>query len=199
MANFEDVVLEDDVVRLEPLQANHLQALWPAASYESIWAVTTTRIQNVQDLEAYIAQALATKNAGTAYPFAVYYKPQQRFVGSTRFGNISVADLRAELGWTWYHPEVHGIGVNTHAKYLLLTHAFETLGLNRVEFKTDERNLRSRAAIKKIGGVQEGIFRKHMILPDGHIRNSVYFSIINDDWPSVKANLEALLGRAPKQ
>ena len=125
--------------------------------------------------------------------FVVFHKPTGRYVGMTRYLNIEEAHKKLEIGSTWYEPSVWAGAVNPESKLLLMQHAFEALKFNRVEYKTDVRNARSRAAILKLGAKQEGIFRKHMIMADGHVRDSVYFSIIDDDWPAVKAGLEKRL------
>jgi RimJ/RimL family protein N-acetyltransferase len=144
-------------------------------------------------LRNYISAALNRQADGVALPFAVVAREAGRAVGSTRYGNIDRSHRRVEIGWTWYGRAWQRTAVNTECKYLLLRHAFETLGCIRVEFKTDALNERSRKAILRIGATQEGIFRKHMVLPSGRIRDTVYFSITNDEWPKVKARLEEML------
>jgi RimJ/RimL family protein N-acetyltransferase len=141
----------------------------------------------------YVQTALKEQAAGSALPFALIEKTSGRAVGSTRYGNIDRDHYRVEIGWTWVARQWQRTAINTEAKYLLLRHAFETLGCIRVELKTDSLNDRSRAAILRIGARQEGIFRNHMITANGRIRHTVYFSIVDSEWPEVKARLEAKL------
>mgnify|MGYP002777138386 CR=1 FL=1 len=137
-------------------------------------------------LTAYIRQALAERTAGTKYPFAIFDKSVGQYAGSTSYGAISQADQRLEIGWTWIGKTFQRTGLNRNCKLLLLSYAFETLGFERVEFKTDTRNLQSRKAIQEIGATLEGEFRSHSIMSDGHRRNTVYYSILKNEWPDVK-------------
>jgi RimJ/RimL family protein N-acetyltransferase len=162
---------------------------------EEIWRVTTTNIRTPEHMRAYIEAALKEQAQGTALPVATVDKSSGRVVGSTRFGNIDRINRRVEIGWTWVAREYQRTPVNTEAKYLMLSHAFETLGCLRVEFKTDSLNEKSRAALARIGAKEEGIFRNHMITDSGRIRHSVYFSIIDTEWPAVKADLKEKLAR----
>ncbi len=143
-------------------------------------------------MSAYIEAALADHDRGVSLPFATCLVNGE-VIGSTRYMNIDVPNRRLEIGSTWITPKWQRSAVNTEAKYLMLRHAFETLGCNRVELKTDALNEKSRAAILRIGAKQEGIFRKHVVCHDGRLRDSVYFSIITEEWPEVKAGLEAKL------
>ena len=135
------------------------------------------------------------QSAGKALPFAIIDRATGRAVGSTRFGNFEPAHRRVEIGWTWPGTPWQRTAFNTEAKYLLLVHAFESLGLNRVEFKTDVLNERSRKAILRLGALEEGVLRRHMIVRDGRVRDSVYYSIIAEEWPAVKANLRRMLSQ----
>jgi RimJ/RimL family protein N-acetyltransferase len=144
-------------------------------------------------MAAYIETALSEQEHGASLPFAIIEKATRRAIGSTRYGNIDRTHHRIEIGWTWVGREWQRTAVNTEAKYLLLKHAFETLGCMRVELKTDSLNERSRAAILRIGAREEGIFRNHIITARGRIRHTVYFSIIDSEWPAVKARLEGKL------
>jgi RimJ/RimL family protein N-acetyltransferase len=144
-------------------------------------------------MESYIAEALALQSAGKALPFAQIDKSTGRAVGSTRFGSFEPVHHRVEIGWTWLGTPWQRTAFNTEAKYLLLTHAFEALGLNRVEFKTDVLNERSRNAILRLGALEEGILRRHMVMRDGRVRDSVYYSIIAEEWPQVKESLRRRL------
>ena len=186
------VTLDGRFVRLEPLEERHREPVRPAAQHPEIFAVTTSALGPLFD--PYIDNALKRSASGPEMAFVVWHKAQQRYVGMTRYLNIEEAHRKLEIGSTWYEPSVWSGTVNPECKLLLMRHAFEALGFNRVEYKTDLRNTRSRAAILKLGAKQEGILRKHMIMADGHIRDSVYFSIVDTDWPAVKAGLEKRLG-----
>jgi RimJ/RimL family protein N-acetyltransferase len=185
------VALDGRFVRLEPLEARHREALRPAAQHPEIFTVTTSALGSLFD--PYIDNALQRSTGEHELAFAVLLKADQRYVGMTRYLNIEAAHKKLEIGSTWYEPAVWGGPVNPECKYLLMRQAFEALNFHRVEYKTDLRNKRSQAAIRKLGATQEGIFRKHMIMADGHVRDSVYFSIIDSDWPAVKAGLEKRL------
>ena len=187
----ERVTLDGRHVRLEPLDEHHREPVRPAAQHPEIFAVTTSAYGALYD--PYIDNALKRSAAGGEMAFVVWHKAQGRYVGMTRYLNIEPAHRKLEIGSTWYEPSVWAGAVNPECKLLLMQHAFETLKFHRVEFKTDVRNARSRAAILKLGAKQEGIFRKHMIMADGHVRDSVFFSIVDSDWPAVKAGLEKRL------
>jgi len=191
--NFFDqpIILEDDTVRLEPLQAKHVELLLPVALNAELWKFTINRMNNEADFRNYFATALEEKAAKKSYPFAVFDKQQQQYAGSSRLLNIDFNNKRLEIGNTWIAPYLHGTGFNKHCKFLLLNFCFETLLLNRVELKTNLLNLRSQKAMLKIGAVKEGIFRKHIVNDDGSIRDSIYFSFINDEWPGIKNTIFA--------
>lgn len=191
------VTLEGRVVRLEPLAPHHLDALCAVGLEPSLWALTTIRVATREDMRAYMESALADQSAGTAIPFATVERASGTVVGSTRFANAVPEHARVEIGWTWIAAPWQRTAVNTEAKYLMLRHAFEVLGCRRVELKTSARNLRSQAAMRRIGAMEEGTLRKHMINADGSARHSVYFSVIDDEWPQVRARLEVMLGDAP--
>ncbi len=192
----EPVVLDGEHVRLEPLSLHHHAQLCGVGLDEDLLHWTESYIPTADGLRAYIETALLWQAQGIALPFAVISKAAGRAIGSTRYGNIDRANRRVEIGWTWYGRDYQRTAVNTESKYLLLHHGFETLGCIRVEFKTDALNERSRRAILRIGAREEGIFRHHMILPSGRVRDTVYFSIIDDEWPDVKARLEDRLQRS---
>lgn len=189
----EPIVLEGKYVRLEPLRPHHLAALAEIGLEETIWRLSPTIIRNEQDLELYVRSALADQELGTAIPFATIARSYGTLVGSTRFGNIDPVNRKAEIGWTWITPKFQRTAINTEAKLLMLAHAFETWKCIRVELKTDSLNEQSRKAIARIGGVEEGILRNHMITETGRYRHSVYFSILESEWSAVKENLEAML------
>ena len=187
------IVLEGRHVRLEPLREDHLAGLAAVGLDEELWRWIPTPVQTVDEMAAYIATALREQAQGVSLPFALVERKTGRPVGSTRYGNIDCTHHRVEIGWTWVARDWQRTAINTETKYLLLKHAFETLGCMRVELKTDSLNERSRAAILRIGAQQEGIFRNHMITASGRIRHTVYFSILDSEWPAVKARLEARL------
>jgi RimJ/RimL family protein N-acetyltransferase len=190
------VTLVGRLVRLEPLQLHHAKELYQASQDQRIWAYMSLNPSVSLDvMTTWIASALREQQVGTILPFAIVDIATGHAVGSTRYMNIMLHDRGLEIGWTWLAPEVQRTGVNTECKYLLLRHAFETLKMIRVQFKTDSRNLKSQQAIERIGGKREGVLRNHMILHDGYIRHSVYFSIIDSEWPDVKAALEQKLAR----
>jgi RimJ/RimL family protein N-acetyltransferase len=184
-------VLDGRFVRLEPLEERHREAVRPAAQHPEIFAYFTPMMG--AHFDPYIDNALRRSDGVQEIAFAVLLKAEDRYVGMTRYLAIEEAHRRLEIGSTWYEPAVWAGEVNPECKLLLMRHAFETLKFHRVEYKTDARNVRSRAAILKLGATQEGIFRKHMIMADGHVRDSVYFSIVDTDWPAVKAGLEKRL------
>lgn len=187
------VVLEGEVVRLEPMSLDHLDGLCDVGLDESLWTLIPTKVASREDMRAYIESAVADREQGVAIPFVTIEKKSGKVIGSTRFGNIDTANRRTEIGWTWIAPAWQRSRVNTEAKLLMLTHAFETWKCIRVELKTDALNERSRNAIKRIGATEEGIFRNHMITSSGRFRHSVYFSIIDTEWESVKTNLRSKL------
>jgi N-acetyltransferase len=187
------VVLEGRHVRLEPLSVSHLDDLALVAFDEEIWRWTTERALSREELRAWIDRALAARDTGTAMPFATVALPHGKAIGGTRFATFSEADRRVEIGWTWIGRDWQRTAVNTEAKYLMLQHAFEVLGCIRVELRTDVANERSRAAIRRIGAKEEGILRKHAVTASGRVRDTVYYSILDEEWPAVKAALEARL------
>ena len=187
------VVLEGRAVRLEPLSLEHLTELCAVGLDEDLWRWMSAQVGTPGEMRVYIEEALAAQAAGTALPFATIAKAAGRAVGSTRYGNIGQADRRVEIGWTWIGRDWQRTAVNTEAKYLMLRHAFEVLGCIRVELKTDALNERSRQAILRIGAKEEGTLRNHMITASGRIRHTVYYSIIDAEWPAAKAQLEEKL------
>ncbi len=191
--NVAPVILEGSHVRLEPLAKAHLAGLTQVGLEEELWRWIPVPVRTAEEMGAYIDTALEEQKRGVSLPFALIERATGRAIGSTRYGNIDRTHRRAEIGWTWVAREWQRTAVNTEAKYLLLRHAFETLGSIRVELKTDSLNEKSRAAILRIGAQEEGIFRNHMITASGRIRHTVYFSIVDCEWPAVKARLESLL------
>jgi RimJ/RimL family protein N-acetyltransferase len=189
------ITLEGQHVRLEPLKAHHVEPLLKAARDPKIWEFTTVVMSTAADIQKYVETALDWQNAGTAVPFVTMERGSHRVIGSTRFANIDRDHRRAEIGWTWLSPDYWRTPINTEAKYLMLRHAFEQWKCVRVELKTNAKNARSRAAILRIGAKEEGTLRHHMIQPDGSFRDSVYFSILDEEWPAVKRRLEERLAR----
>jgi len=189
------VVLEGPNVRLEPLTEGHLDALCEVGIDEDLWRWIPTQVRNREEMLGYIRTALQWQADGTALPFATIERSSGRAIGSTRYMNIDKPNRHVEIGATWIARPWQRSVVNTEAKYLMLQYAFESLRCIRVELKTDELNQRSRNAILRIGAKQEGIFRQHVICWDGRLRNSVWFSIIDSEWPQVKATLEQKLRR----
>jgi RimJ/RimL family protein N-acetyltransferase len=187
------VELIGTAVKLVPLEKMHEQELYEAAKSKEIWEHLPVKVHSLSDIKQLIENALTAKQEGRELPFAVFDVESNSIVGSTRFLDVSLPNKSVEIGWTWYHPSVWRTRVNTECKYLLLRHCFEELKFHRVQFKTDVRNKRSRAAIKRLGATQEGISRKHMVLSDGYVRDSVIFSIIDEEWPFVKKRLEGFL------
>jgi RimJ/RimL family protein N-acetyltransferase len=190
----EPVILEGRTVRLEPLAEAHVEPLCSAAADPELWRWTTTGGTTPEEMRPYIRTAFEMRDSGTALPFATVERSSGRVVGSTRFANASLPDKRVEIGWTWISPPWQRTTINTEAKLLMLRHAFEVWGMNRVEFKTDVLNSKSRAALLRIGAKEEGIFRKHMVNAlTGRIRDTIYFSILDTEWPEVQQRLSAML------
>ena len=183
------VTLDGRFVRLEPLAEQHLESLAAAAADPEIWRWLPVQSHGRQEFEAWFAAALEHPE-DKELPFAVVERSSGRAVGSTRYLDIDEANRGVEVGWTWYRPAAQGTAVNPEAKLLLLAHAFDDWGAIRVCFKTDSLNVRSRAAIEKLGAVYEGDLRNHRIRPDGTYRHSSYYSILPDEWPAVRARLE---------
>jgi len=191
----EPVVLDGDRVRMEPLRADHLADLSLVAFDPPLWQWTIMGPQDEAGLRRWVETALANAEAGVERPFATIDRTSGRAIGSSRYMTIVPEHKRLEIGWTWVGTAFQRTGANREAKLLQLTHAFEVLGANRVEFKTHSRNERSRNAIIGIGATFEGVFRSHSIMPDGSIRDSAFFSITSYEWPAVKARLVAGLAR----
>jgi RimJ/RimL family protein N-acetyltransferase len=188
----EPVTLTGKVVSLEPLELRHAADLFSLAQDPVLWTyMPSDPSGSLEDMEHWISKALKGLKAGTALAFVIVDLATQRIVGSTRYFDFSQRNRGVEIGSTWLSPSVWRTGVNTECKYLLLRHAFETLEMIRVQLKTHHLNVRSQNAIERIGATREGVLRNHVIMPDGSYRHSVYFSIIESEWPQVKANLEA--------
>lgn len=172
---------------------HHLDALCDVGLDPVLWTWTLSHAESPAQMETYIKSALSLQKTGSALPFVIIDAASNKVVGSTRYGNIEMAHKRLEIGWTWIAKPWQRTRINTEMKLLMLSYAFDTLGCNRVELKTDALNAQSRTAITRIGGVEEGTLRHHSITDRGRVRDTVYFSIIRDEWPAVKARLEEKL------
>jgi RimJ/RimL family protein N-acetyltransferase len=187
-------VLEGERVRLEPLAMTHADALQAAAdSGDDVWSWLAYDLRRREQLSKWLEEALRQRDGGQEVPFAVVWKPEGRVVGSTRLMDIQPRHRGLEIGWTWYRRDLWGSKLNPECKLLLLRHAFETWGAIRVCLKTDVKNVHSQEAIKKLGAKYEGTLRNHYIRRDGTYRDSVYFSIIESEWPAVRRALEERL------
>lgn len=194
-----DITLEGQHAVLRPLAIDDVDALARVGLDASIWTWMPRPVVDAAGMRAWVEQALDERARGVALPFAICAVQgggDPRPVGSTRFGSLALEHGRIEIGWTWIAPEAQRSGINTECKLMLMRYAFEELGCVRVELKTDARNARSRAAILRIGACEEGILRKHMLCADGSRRDTVYFSVLDEEWPRVREALEARLARA---
>src|SRR6201996_501413 len=188
--------LSGTLVTLEPFAEEHREGLWEAAQPDEIWTWMAHLNKSREFFDAVFDASLAAREADREGVFAVRRNADGRLVGSSRYGNVRRPDRVVEIGWTWFNPSVWRTGVNVETKLLMFTRAFETLGCVRVELKTDSRNERSRGAMARLPAQFEGIMRKHMIIPDVGQRDTAYFSVIDEEWPTVKAALEARLPRS---
>ncbi len=179
-------------VKIVPMEKKHVQGLYEIAVEQDVWNHLPENVQTINDMQSFVEKALEGKESKKEFPFVVLSHNEQ-IIGSTRFLDISNTNKSLEIGWTWYSPSVWGTNTNTECKYLLLKHCFETMNLIRIQFKTDEQNIRSQKAIEKLGAVKEGILRNHMVRANGTYRNSVYYSIIDSEWRAVKTRLEDIL------
>jgi N-acetyltransferase len=185
--------LEGELVVLEPLEESHSEGLWEAAQAAEAWAWLTNLGAERPLFERWMRAGLEANAAGREGVFATRRRAEEALVGSTRYMNVRAADRVVEIGWTWLHPGAWRTGINVEAKLLMLEHAFERLGCVRVELKTDARNERSREAIAALPAQFEGILRKHMIVPGVGVRDSAYYSVLDEEWPAVRANLRRRL------
>lgn len=188
--NFEtDIILEDEYLLLKPLSIDDIDNLLGIAlSDKTLLQFSPKQVYTKELLIAYIETAIASRKDQTRYSFSIFSKKDNTYVGSTAFLNISNADDRIEIGATWIGKEFQGTGLNRRCKYLLLKYAFDTMDAHRVEFRTDERNRQSRKAIEKTGGKFEGILREHTVMYDGFRRNTCCYSILRNEWDTMKNN-----------
>jgi len=194
MMDVKPVTLTGRTVRLEPLGGRHVPGLAQVGAEPSIWTyMPYGDVTTESAMQIWVDNLLRHSEAGDELPFVVIHLPTGRVAGATRYMDIRPPHRGLEIGGTWYGKEFQRTAVNTECKYLLLRHAFEILGCIRVQLKTDSRNERSQRAIERIGAVREGVLRNHMIMPDGVYRHSVYYSILDTEWPGVKERLEEML------
>ncbi len=189
------IVLEGRRAILEPMRLAHLEELAAVGLDPAIWRWMPVRVETAEHLRVWMEQALGQQALGRALPFVIRARADNRVVGSTRYMDIDARNRGLEIGGTWVAPAWQRSGINVEAKYLLLRHAFETLASLRVALKTHHENLQSQAAIAALGAKQEGVFRNHMIMPDGSLRHSVWYSITVEEWPVVKTGLESRMAR----
>jgi N-acetyltransferase len=191
------ITVEGRWARLEPLTHGHAAGLLLAARDAEVWTyLPTHQPRTLSEMKEWIAGALEQRQPVSRYPHVIVERATNTIAGSTSYLDPSPKDRHIEIGWTWLGSEFWRTPINTECKYLLLRHAFEELDCIRVQLKTDERNERSQRAIERIGGVREGVLRKVVIVKDDYQRSSVYFSILDDEWPAVKTNLERRMGLA---
>lgn len=181
-----EILLRGVLVTLRPMKKDDVEALYAVAQDERIWTHMTNSMKTRFDMEKYIQAALRAKELGSEYPFVIIHNESNKIIGSTRLMDIALVHKRLEIGNTWLHPEFWRTSINTECKCLLFTYCFEELQMNRVQLKTDHENIRSQRAIERIGAIREGVLRNHMIRVDGTIRHTVMFSVIKEQWASVK-------------
>jgi RimJ/RimL family protein N-acetyltransferase len=187
------ITLSGNHIRLEPMRPSHARALLEAGRDEAVWTWMPVRPVTAETMDRWLEKAMRAESEGREYPFVVVRLEDDRVIGSTRYLDVQEDDRNVEIGWTWYSPDVWGGVVNPEAKYLLMRHAFDNWRAIRVALKTDINNLHSQAAIRKLGARYEGTLRNQRIRPDGSYRDTVIFSVIDSEWPSVKAHLEQRL------
>ncbi|MBE7437534.1 MAG: GNAT family N-acetyltransferase [Spirochaetales bacterium] len=186
MINFGlEIKLQSTAVILRPWEAGDAQKIVKSVTEPALWQYTTEKLTTEADVSAYVSRAIQDRSEGRRYSFAICAGANDVIVGSSSFGNVSSRDRRVEIGWTWLATEYHGSGLNTRVKFLMLRYSFEQLGAHRVEFKTDNANPRSCAALKKIGARREGVLRSHTLMHDGRYRDTVFYSILEEEWPVV--------------
>lgn len=190
------IVLEGNLVKLAPMEISHIPALLEAASDGNLWELWYTSVPSKDKVETYVKNVLKEQEAGLALPFVVIEKSTGDVIGTSRYLNVDTANKRVEIGATWYAKRTQRTGINTECKYLLLSHAFETLNTIAVEFRTHYHNHPSRNAILRLGAKQDGIIRNHIVDHNGLLRDTVVFSILKSEWPTVKNSLEFKMGKS---
>lgn len=190
------ITLEGKRVRLDPMTIEHLDSLIEAGAFAELWKWTNARADSREGMTQYVNVALEDKERGVSLPFVTIDKGTGRVIGSTRFGNIDPPNTKVEIGWTWITPPFQRTHVNSEAKLLMLTHAFEVWGCTRVELKTDVLNEKSRNAMLRMGAVEEGILRKHILTYSGRYRDSIYYSVLDTEWPEVEVRLQGFVERS---
>jgi N-acetyltransferase len=194
----ESIQLIGETVLLRSMTKNDAEGIHACCQDEHIWTHMSQSLQTREDVDAYIEQALAKRETGIEYPFVIVLRATNEIVGSTRFFDISTAHKHLELGHTWLHPSVWRTSVNTECKYLLLSYCFEQLKFQRVQIKTGHENIQSQKAIERIRATKEGILRNHMIRPNGKVRHTVMYSVIQEEWPEVKQHIKGLIEKYSK-
>ncbi len=191
----ENIVLVNDIVTLKTMELAHIDAIFEAGNYEEIWTHLAITIASREDAKQFVEQSLLNKALGKEHPFVIVDNTTNRIIGGTKLMDLDPTHKRISLGFSWLTPAYWGSPINSNCKYLLMQYCFEVLQVNRVQIQADERNIRSRNAIARIGATEEGIFRSHMVRKDGTPRNSVIFSVIQPEWPQVKQHMERLIDR----
>ncbi|MEK5230479.1 GNAT family protein [Lysinibacillus sp. FSL K6-0232] len=186
----EFITLENDIVKLKPLELNDSEGLLTAGSYPEIWSYMPIAIEKREDVDNFVENALIAKQQQKEFPFVIVDKQSGDIVGSTRFMDIDKKHQRLEIGYTWLTPAYWRTAINTNCKYLLLQYCFEQLHLQRVQIKTDHNNRRSQQAIERIGAIKEGVLRNHMVRKDGTTRHTVMYSVTKEEWPQIKQHLQ---------
>ncbi|MFT5752379.1 MAG: RimJ/RimL family protein N-acetyltransferase [Flavobacteriales bacterium] len=183
------ILLENERVKLIPLMPEHFDILLPLSTQVDLLKYGASDVSTPEKLRGYMNDAFAKAEQGRALPFLIYDKLQESYAGSTRFGNIDTRHKVVHIGWTWLGEAFRGSGLNTHMKFLMLSHVFEQTDMEKVAFRIDERNLRSRRAVEKIGGTLEGILKKNLIIKDGFRRSSACYGILKEEWPQLKSTV----------
>jgi N-acetyltransferase len=184
-----ELSLETSRVLLRPLQENDFEPMFSLAQDEGIWDYFSLNLADEKQLRQWMDAAFREKEANVRRPFTIIDKNSGRIAGSSSMGNISMHDLRLEIGWSWLGREFRSSGLNRHCKYAMMNYAFEQLNLERVEFKTDVLNERAKQGLRKVGGVEEGVLRSHMTMWNNRRRTSVYFSVLKNEWPQLKTTI----------
>ena len=187
------VTLRGSIVRLEPLRVEHVEGLAAVGLDSELWRLQPRSVNSIDDMRSYVDAALGEQRLGSSLPFVIVDQRTEQAVGSSRFMDIALAHRRLEIGATWFARSAQRTGANIESKLLLLTHAFETLGVQKVVFKTEVLNTTSQAAIRGIGASEEGTFRRHLLAEGGRFRDMIYFAIFDDDWPEAKERITARL------